>query len=107
MENRAVTTFAASRLQFDVVQDDAFTSDTVNLVNPSRGLYGFQQTKPFFATLDNISLSFEDRLKLTPTFAVIGGVRIEEIKLDRTAFDVERRAAHRRRLSRSARRSGR
>jgi iron complex outermembrane receptor protein len=89
MENRAVATFAASRLQFNVVQDDAFTSDAVNLVNPDRGLYGFQQTKPFFTHVDNISLSFEDRLKITPTFAVIGGVRIEEIKLSRTAFDVD------------------
>jgi iron complex outermembrane receptor protein len=33
-------------------------------------------------------LSFEDRLKITPAFALIGGVRIEEIKLSRTAFDV-------------------
>jgi iron complex outermembrane receptor protein len=39
--------------------------------------------------VDNISLSFEDRFKLTPTFALIGGVRIEQIKLDRTAFDVD------------------
>ena len=31
MDNRAVATFAASRLQFDVVQDDAFTSDAVSL----------------------------------------------------------------------------
>ena len=45
MENRAVATFAASSLQFNVIQDDAFTSDTVDLVNPDRGLYGFQQTK--------------------------------------------------------------
>jgi iron complex outermembrane receptor protein len=89
MENRAVATFAASRLQFNVVQDDAFTSDAVNLVNPDRGFYGFQQTKPFYTHVDNISLSFEDRLKITPTFAVIGGVRIEEITLSRTAFDVD------------------
>jgi len=89
MENRAVATFAASRLQFNVVQDDAFTSDAVSLVNPDRGFYGFQQTKTFYTHVDNISLSFEDRLKITPTFAVIGGVRIEEITLSRTAFDVD------------------
>jgi iron complex outermembrane receptor protein len=89
MDNRAVATFAASRLQFDVVQDDAFTSDTVSLVNPARGLYGFQQTKNFYTHVDNVSLSFEDRLKLTPAFALIGGVRIEEIKLSRIAFDVD------------------
>ena len=89
VENRAVATFAASSLQFNVVQDDAFTSDAVSLINPMRGLYGFQQTKPFFTHVDNISLAFEDRLKLTPYFAIIGGVRVEQIKLDRTAFDVD------------------
>ena len=28
-------------------------------------------------------------MKLTSKFALIGGIRIEEIKLDRTAFDVD------------------
>jgi iron complex outermembrane receptor protein len=88
-ENRAVTTFAASSLQFNVMQDDAFTNDTVSLVNPDRGLYGFQQTKPFLTHVDDISLSFEDRWKLTSSFALVGGIRTEEIKLDRTAFDVD------------------
>jgi iron complex outermembrane receptor protein len=58
-------------------------------VNPDRGLYGFQQTKDFFTHVDDISLAFEDRLKLTSNFALIGGIRVEEIKLDRTAFDVD------------------
>jgi iron complex outermembrane receptor protein len=87
MENRAVTTFAASTLQFNVMQDDAFTEDSVSLVNPIRGVYGFQQTKPFFTHVTNISLAFEDRLKLTRSFTLIGGVRIEDIKLDRIGFD--------------------
>jgi iron complex outermembrane receptor protein len=89
IDNRAVATFAASTLQFNVVQDDAFTSDAVSLVDPDRGYYGFQQTKNFYTHVDNISLAFEDRLKLTPSFALIGGVRTEEIKLSRTAFDVD------------------
>ena len=67
----------------------SFNNDFVNLVNPDRGLYGTQQTKNFYTHVDNVSLSFEDRLKLTPTFALIGGVRIEEIDLARTAFDVD------------------
>jgi iron complex outermembrane receptor protein len=83
-----VATFAASSLQFNVVQDDFFFEDAVSLVNPARGLYGPQQTKPFFTHLDNVALSFEDRLKLTPTFAVLGGIRFEQIDLARTAFDV-------------------
>jgi iron complex outermembrane receptor protein len=89
LDNRFVATFAASSLQFNVVQDDFFNNDFVDLVNPDRGLYGTQQTKNFFTHVDNISLSFEDRLKLTSNFALIGGIRVEDIKLDRTAFDVD------------------
>jgi len=88
MENRFAAALGASNLQFNVVQDDFFNSDFVNLVNPDCGFYGPQQTKPFFTHLDNIWLTLEDRLKITPTFAVLGGLRIEEINLHRTAFDV-------------------
>jgi iron complex outermembrane recepter protein len=89
MDNRFVATVAASSLQFNSVQDDAFTNDTVSLVDPNRGLYGFQQTKPFFTHVDNVALAFEDRLKITPTVALIGGIRFETIELSRTAFDVD------------------
>ncbi len=89
IENRFAATFAASSLQFNVVQDDAFTSDFVNLVNPDRGLYGFQQTKDFFTHLNDTSISFEDRLKLTRQFALIGGIRFERITLSRDAYDVD------------------
>ena len=89
MDNRFAATFAASSLQFNVTQDDFFNNDFVSLVNPDRGFYGAQQTKNFYTHVDNVSLSFEDRLKLTKTFALIGGIRVEQIKLDRTAFDVD------------------
>jgi iron complex outermembrane recepter protein len=89
MDNRFVATVMASSLQFNAVQDDAFTNDTVSLVDPARGLYGFQQTKPFFTHVDNVALAFEDRLKLTPSFALIGGIRYETIELSRIAFDVD------------------
>ena len=89
MDNRFVATVMASSLQFNAVQDDAFTNDSVSLVDPLRGLYGFQQTKPFFTHVDDVALAFEDRLKLTPTFALIGGIRFETIELSRIAFDVD------------------
>lgn len=88
MDNRFVATFAMSSLQFNVVQDDFFNNDLVNLVNPDRGLYGPQQTKPFYSHVNDTALSFEDRLKITPAFALIGGVRVEDIDLSRTAYDV-------------------
>ena len=89
IDNRFVATVAASSLQFNVVQDDFFNNDIVNLVNPDRGLYGMQQTKNFYTHVDNVSLSFEDRIKLTSNFSLIGGIRVEQIDLSRTAFDVD------------------
>ncbi len=89
LDNRLVATVAASSLQFNSVQDDAFASDTVALVGPDRGLYGIQRTKPFFTHIDNVALALEDHLKVTPTFALIGGIRFESIALSRVAYDVD------------------
>jgi iron complex outermembrane receptor protein len=86
MENRFVTTVAASSLQFNVSQDTLFGSDTVALVNPDRGLYGPRSDENIYTHLNNASLSFEDRLKVTSNFALIGGIRIEDIELSRTRF---------------------
>jgi iron complex outermembrane receptor protein len=86
MENRFVTTVAASSLQFNVSQDTLFGSDTVALVNPDRGLYGPRSDEKIYTHLNNASLSFEDRLKVTSNFALIGGIRIEDIELSRTRF---------------------
>jgi len=44
-----------------VVQGRFLHNDFVNLVNPDRGLYGQQQTKPFYYHVDNVSLAYEDR----------------------------------------------
>jgi len=89
MDNRFVATALTSSLQFNAVQDDDFTNDTVSLVDPNRGFYGPQQTKNFFTHVDDAALAFEDRLKIAPSFALLGGIRFETIELSRTAFDVD------------------
>jgi iron complex outermembrane recepter protein len=89
-DNRFVTTVAASTSQFNVSQDTLFFSDTVDLVNPDRGLYGPRSDEKIYTHLNNVSLSFEDRLKLTNNFALIGGIRFEEIELSRTRFSPQR-----------------
>ena len=89
MDNRFVATVAASRNQFNVSQDTLFSSDTVDLVNPDRGLYGPRSDEKIYTHLNTASLSFEDRLKLTSTFALIGGIRFEDIELSRTRYSPE------------------
>jgi iron complex outermembrane recepter protein len=86
MDNRFVASVAASSLQFNVSQDTLFFSDTVDLLNPDRGLYGPRSDEKIHTHLDNVALSFEDRLKITSTFALIGGIRFEDIELSRTRF---------------------
>jgi iron complex outermembrane receptor protein len=78
---------AASSNQFNVSQDTLFFNDYVDLLNPDRGLYGPRSDEKIYTHLDTASLSFEDRLKLTSTFALIGGIRFENIELSRTRFD--------------------
>ncbi len=87
MDNRFVATVAASSNQFNVSQDTLFSSDYVNLLNPDRGLYGPRADEHIFTRVDTTALSFEDRLKLTSTFALIGGIRLENIELSRNRFD--------------------
>lgn len=87
-DNRLVTTLSSSYLDFVRPGAANFPGDSVDLVHPNRGFYGLLTTKQQTARIDNEALSFEDRLKLTRTFALIGGLRVEHIGLDRNSTDV-------------------
>ncbi|MGV7212333.1 TonB-dependent receptor [Bradyrhizobium sp. UFLA05-112] len=87
-DNRLVTTFAASDLDFVRPGAANFPHDLVTLVDPARGYYGPLTTQQQTARIDNEALSFEDRLKITRSFALIGGLRVEHIGLDRNSTNV-------------------
>jgi iron complex outermembrane receptor protein len=87
-DNRLVTTLSSSYLDFVRPGAANFPGDSVDLVDPVRGFYGLLTTKQQTARIDNEALSFEDRLKLTRTFSLIGGLRVEHIGLDRNSTDV-------------------
>jgi iron complex outermembrane receptor protein len=87
LENRAVVALEVSRLDFDRPGAANFPSDSVTLVDPSRGTYGPLALQKQTARINNTALAAEDRLKLTRTLAIVGGVRVEEIDLDRTSTD--------------------
>ncbi|MCP3398487.1 TonB-dependent receptor domain-containing protein [Bradyrhizobium sp. CCGB20] len=86
-DNRLVTTLSSSYLDFVRPGAANFPGDSVSLVDPARGYYGLLTTQQQIARIDNEALSFEDRLKLTRTFALIGGLRVEHIGLDRNSTD--------------------
>ena len=52
---------------------DAFPADTVSVINPSPGMYGPEFPNTRNSQLTDVAGSFEDRLKITPVFALIGG----------------------------------
>lgn len=86
-DNRMVTTLSSSYLDFARPGAAIFPHDYVSLVDPVRGFYGDLATKQQTARIDNERLSFENRLKLTRAFALIGGLRVEHIGLDRNSTD--------------------
>ncbi|MFB6450090.1 TonB-dependent receptor [Bradyrhizobium tunisiense] len=87
-DNRLVTTLSSSYLDFVRPGAANFPGDSVSLVDPNRGFYGLLTTQQQTARIDNEALSFEDRLKLTRSFALVGGLRVEHIGLDRNSTDV-------------------
>jgi iron complex outermembrane receptor protein len=88
LDNRAVFALELSRLDFERPGAANFPGDSVTLVDPARGTYGPLTIQRQTAKIDTTALAAEDRLKLTPTLSVIGGIRVEEIHLERTSADV-------------------
>jgi len=91
MENRfaAQLQTSSNRITFKEDISEPFPDDSVTVVNPQPGLYGPLQLSTRNSTLDDIAGSFEDRLKLTPAFALIGGIRVERISLSRDGVNAE------------------
>jgi iron complex outermembrane receptor protein len=89
MPNKFAAEVAASRnfLRFSQQANFTSTTNTVSLVDPARGFFGPLVTQPFTTETDWVSQSLEDRLKLTPTLALIGGVRIDELRVTNNAWE--------------------
>jgi iron complex outermembrane recepter protein len=89
MENRFAGQLAAQ--DNDIIFKEhfgGFPQDAVSVVDPNRGYYGDIELVTRTSRLDTVAQSFEDRLKITPTFALIGGVRFDDIALNRNSWGV-------------------
>lgn len=86
MENRLVA--SVEYYDMDFVRPGAanFPSDSVSLVNPVRGTYGLLTTALQTAKIESVAFNLEDRLELAPNFAIVGGLRYNDFKVERTAF---------------------
>jgi iron complex outermembrane recepter protein len=91
MENRFVAQLQTSsnRITFKEDISENFPDDTVSVVNPQPGVYGPLQLSTRNSKLDDVAGAFEDRLKLTPAFALIGGVRVDRLTLSRDGVNAD------------------
>jgi outer membrane receptor protein involved in Fe transport len=86
MDNRFAAQLQASSNWITFEQEgnpNSFPDDTVSVIDPSPGVYGPEFPNTRNSRLTDIAGSFEDRLKITPVFALIGGVRLEQLTLNR------------------------
>ena len=90
-DNRFAAQLQVSRNWFKFSEDNegGFPQDSVTVIAPSSGLYGPIEFDIRNNTLDTVAGSFEDRLKLTQAFALIGGVRVEDITLSRSGMNFD------------------
>src|ERR1700722_6762516 len=92
LDNRFAAQLQASKNWITFVEEgnpNDFPFDSVSVVNPTPGLYGAEFPDTRNSRLTDVAGSFEDRLKLTSAFALIGGVRLEDITLDRSGSNFD------------------
>jgi iron complex outermembrane recepter protein len=86
MDNRFAVQLQVSTSWITFEQEgnpNSYPADTVSVLNPFPGVYGPEFPDTRNSRLTDIAGSFEDRLKITPVFALIGGVRVERLTLNR------------------------
>jgi iron complex outermembrane receptor protein len=90
MDNRlaAQVQVTGSEIQF-TQHAGGFPEDTVDVVNPARGLYGIFEPDIRNKTLNIAALSLEDRLKVTPWLTLFGGLRWERITLESNGINFD------------------
>jgi iron complex outermembrane receptor protein len=85
-DNRFAAQLQASKNWITFVEEgdpNDYPFDSVSVVDPAPGVYGAEFPDTRISQLTDIAGSFEDRLKLTSAFALIGGLRLEDITLAR------------------------
>ncbi len=91
MENRFAAGLQVSRndITFTEEGNGGFPQDTVSVLNPDPGVYGVMSPDIRYNRLDTIAGSIEDRLKITPMLALIGGVRVDDFTLSRNGINFD------------------
>jgi iron complex outermembrane receptor protein len=86
MENRFAAQLQVSKNWITFVEEgnpNSYPDDSVTVVDPVPGLYGPEFPDVRNSRLTDIAGSFEDRLKITSAFTLIGGLRVDDYTLAR------------------------
>ncbi len=92
MDNRLAAQLQVSGDWITFVQEgnpNDYPYDYVSVVDPVQGVYGPEFPDTFNKQLDDVALAFEDRLKITPEFALIGGIRVDDWTLKSNAINYD------------------
>jgi len=91
-DNRFAAQLQTSRNWITFVEEGNpgdYPYDNVSVVDPVQGVYGPEFPDSRGSRLTDIAGSFEDRLKITPQIALIGGTRLEALTLDRSGINFD------------------
>ena len=92
MDNRLAAQLQVSRDRITFTEEgdpNDYPYDNVAVVDPVQGLYGPEFPDIRNKELDDVAVAAEDRLKLTPEFALIGGVRVDDWTLKSNGIDFD------------------
>jgi iron complex outermembrane recepter protein len=92
MDNRLASQLQVSGNWITFVEEgdsNDYPYDNVSVIDPAQGLYGPQFPDTRNKLLGDVAVAFEDRLKITPEFALIGGVRVDDWTLSSNGTDFD------------------
>jgi iron complex outermembrane recepter protein len=92
MDNRLAAQLQVSGDWITFVEEgnpNDYPYDYVSVVDPAQGLYGPEFPDTRNKELDDVAVAFEDRLKITPEFALIGGIRVDDWTLKSNGFNFD------------------
>ena len=81
MDNRLAAQFQVSGSWITFVEEgnpNDYPDDFVSVTDPAQGVYGPEFPDTRNKQLDDVAVALEDRLKITPQFALIGGIRVDD-----------------------------
>jgi iron complex outermembrane receptor protein len=92
MDNRLAAQLQASADSIAFVEEgdpNDYPYDSVSVVDPVQGVYGPEFPDVRNKQLNNVAGAVEDRLKITPAFALIGGIRVDDWMLNSNGVDFD------------------